>query len=147
MVLGERWDQPSGTMYRVLVVEDEIFVAIEIEHVVKELGHRPVGIAADRETALQLAAATDLAIVDLNLRDGPTGPGIGKALADEGVTVLFMTANPSQLGEGIPGTLGVIPKPVADEELRDALSFAVSHRLNEKGKPPPRLRLFAELGA
>lgn len=129
-------------MYRVLVVEDEIFVAIEIEHVVRELGHTPVGIAADRNSALELARSADLAIVDLNLRDGPTGPEIGRVLAEDGVTVLFMTANPSQLGEGIPGTLGVIPKPVGDEELRDVVSFAVCHRLNEVGHPPPRLRLF-----
>ncbi len=32
---------------RIMVVEDEIFVATEIEYIVEELGHQPVGIAAD----------------------------------------------------------------------------------------------------
>lgn len=127
---------------RVLVVEDEIFVAIEIEHVVSEMGHEPVGIAADRMSALDLAEAAEVALVDLNLRDGPTGPEIGKSLAKDGVTVLFLTANPSQLGEGIPGTLGVMPKPAGDEELRQAVSFAVAHRLREPATPPARLRIF-----
>ena len=57
---------------KVLVVEDEIFVAVEIENVVAELGHRPVGIAADSKSALAMAAEAEVALVDLNLRDGRT---------------------------------------------------------------------------
>jgi len=128
--------------YRVMVVEDEIFVAIEIENVVAELGHQPVGIAADSKTALALAKQAEVALVDLNLRDGPTGSDIGRILAEQGVTVLFMTANPSQLGTGIPGTLGVLPKPVADQELREALAFAVAHRQEAPAVPPLRMMLF-----
>jgi CheY-like chemotaxis protein len=129
--------------YRILVVEDEIFVAAEIEQVIAELGHEPVGIAADRRTALGLAPDTDIALVDLNLQDGPTGIGIGRILAQtHGVTVLFMTANPAQLGNGIPGTLGVLPKPVTDRELKQALDFVVAHRRDGDGYPPRRLQLF-----
>ena len=84
---------------RILVVEDEIFVATEIEHVIDEMGFATVGIAANRKSALELAAQTDVALVDLNLQEGPTGMGIGQVLAEQhGVTVLYMTANPSQLG-------------------------------------------------
>lgn len=130
---------------RILVVEDEIFVAIEIEHVVSQLGHRPIGIAADSRKALELADDAEIALVDLNLRDGPTGPAIGRMLAEKhGVTVLFVTANPAQLGDGIPGTLGVIPKPVNDDEMRQAVSFAVAHRQRAQAMPPPSLRLFGE---
>lgn len=127
---------------RVLVVEDEIFVAVEIESVVMELGHRPVGIASDLATALSLSQDAELALVDLNLRDGLTGPAIGRALAQNGVTVLFMTANPAQIAGGVPGTLGVLPKPVSDEELRDAVSFAVATRQARPAVPPSRLQLF-----
>jgi two-component system, response regulator PdtaR len=131
-------------MCRVLVVEDEIFVAIEIEYLVSQLGLEPVGIAPDSRTAMELAAEADLALVDLNLRDGPTGPEIGRTLAENhGVTVLFVTANPSQLGEGIPGTLGVIPKPVSDDDLRQAVNYAVATRSSEDAPPPPALTLFA----
>jgi CheY-like chemotaxis protein len=133
--------------YRILVVEDEIFVAAEIEQVIAELGHEPVGIAADRRTALSLAPDTDIALVDLNLQDGPTGIAIGRILAQtHGVTVLFMTANPAQLGDGIPGTLGVLPKPVSDHELKQALDFVVTHRRDGDGHPPRRLQLFGRSG-
>lgn len=128
---------------KVLVVEDEIFVAIEIESVLQELGHRPVGIAADSRRALELAKEAELAFVDLNLVDGPTGIDVGKRLAEDGVTVLFMTANPSQLGSGVPGTVGVLPKPLNERELRSAVEFAVAVRNRQDGvAPPSRLMLF-----
>lgn len=128
---------------RVLVVEDEIFVAIEIESVLQELGHRPVGIAADSRRAIELARDAELAFVDLNLVDGPTGLEVGRLLAGSGITVLYMTANPAQLGEGVPGTVGVIAKPVNDRELRQAVDYAVAvHRKTSGVVPPSRLKLF-----
>lgn len=128
---------------RVLIVEDEILVAIEIESVLVEMGLEPLGIAADMAAALKLAAQADIALVDINLRDGATGPLIGRKLADTGVTVIFMTANPEQLGDGVPGTVGVIPKPVADFELRQAIDFAVAHHASRQAPLPRRLQLFA----
>lgn len=127
----------------ILIVEDEIFVAAEIEHVIAEMGHRPVGIAADQRTALGYAGDADVALVDLNLQDGPTGLSIGRILAQtHGVTVLFMTANPSQLGDGIPGTLGVLPKPVTDKELKQAVEYAVARHRDAEATPPRRMQLF-----
>lgn len=132
---------------KVLVVEDEIFVAIELENLLYDLGHQPVGIAADSRKALSLADEAELAFVDINLLDGPTGIEVGKALAANGVTVIYMTANPSQLGNGVPGTVGVIPKPLETAEMRQAIEFAVALRRKEKSiAPPRRLRLFGAPG-
>lgn len=129
---------------RILVVEDEIFVAAEIEQVITELGHIPAGIAADQRSALALAQKSDVALIDLNLRDGPTGIAIGRILAQtHGVTVVFMTANPSQLGDGVPGALGVLAKPATDAELKETLAFAVAHRQEQEARPPRRLKLFS----
>lgn len=134
----------SGVMTRrVLVVEDEIFVATEIEHVIEDMGLTPIGIAADERAALSLASHAEVALVDLNLQDGPTGIRIGRILAQtHGVTVLFMTANPSQLGDGVPGTVGVLAKPVTERDLREAVAYAVARREAAEATPPPRLRLF-----
>ncbi len=133
---------------KILVVEDEIFVAIEIEYAIGELGHEPVGIAADRSSALEMGTRAEVALVDLNLRDGATGIEIGRELASRhDVTVVFMTANPTQLGDGVPGTLGVIAKPVADSELRDAIRYAVAcHNEHMDAEPPARLQLFMTPG-
>ena len=86
----------------------------------------------------------ELAFVDLNLVDGATGVEVGRALAARGITVVYMTANPAQLGNGVPGTIGVIPKPVDNNELRQAVEFAVAVRGRTENavQPPRRLRLF-----
>ena len=130
--------------YKVLVVEDEIFVATELENLLYDMGHEPVGIAADSRRALELAQDAELAFVDLNLVDGPTGIEVGKSLANMGISVVFMTANPAQLGDGVPGTIGVIPKPIDNSEMRQAIEFAAAVRRRElaAAQPPRRLRLF-----
>ncbi len=141
---NERFSEASLVMScRILIVEDEIFVASEIEQIVAEMGHDPVGIAADKKSALRFAGDTEVALVDLNLRDGATGIEIGKILAQtHGASVIFITANPAQLGTGVPGTIGVVSKPVAERDLRDVVDYAVARRAAAEAKPPRRLRLF-----
>lgn len=98
---------------KVLIVEDEIFAALHLESVVAQLGAQVVGIAPDMPTALQLAEERpDLAFVDLNLRDGLTGPAIARSLANSfGTKVYFLTANPAQAGDPFDGLLGIMDKP------------------------------------
>lgn len=135
---------------KVLIVEDEMLVAASLEATLEDHGFSCVGIAPDTATALALAeeARPDLALVDLNLRDGETGPEIGMRLAVEhGATVLFVTANPRRLGEGVPGTLGVLTKPCEEDAVAAALAFAVRRRREAGIRPPPTMRLFAADGA
>ena len=136
-------------MHNVLVVEDEILVATEIEWVIEEIGYHAVGIAADMATALALADKADIALVDLNLLDGPTGSTIGRLLAEQyGVAVLFMTANPAQLGSGIPGTMGVLSKPVSERELREAIAcLAAMAEKRTDQRVPSRIKLFQHSAA
>lgn len=129
--------------HRILIVEDEYIVAAQIEDVVTDMGHDCVGIAGDQRSALGLANQADIALIDLNLRDGPTGPTIGNILAQtHGVTVVFITANPSQLGDGVPGTIGVLPKPATERDIREAVDFAIARRLAAKAPAPRRMKIF-----
>ncbi len=130
---------------RILVVEDEFLVALEIRNILEDLGHDVVGTAPDSQRARLLAdRGVDIALVDLNLRDGPTGVEVGADLARQGVTVLFMTANPAQLGQGVPGAVGVIAKPVENREMMQAARYVEALRLGRSPpQPPPRVRAFA----
>lgn len=112
---------------RVLIVEDEIFVALEIEQVVEMAGLAVGAIAADQAAALEAAPYCDIALVDLNLRDGPTGPQIGMALASQyGLRVIYVTANPSQIGNASVAAMGVVIKPFRPQSIRAALELAAS---------------------
>ena len=128
---------------RILIVEDEMLVAFELESILEELGHDPVGIVPDVQAAeLYYDEALDLALVDLNLRDGLTGPQIGARLSDKGVTVLFITANPALLGRGIAGAIGVITKPTDEDTVKAAVEYALGVREGRAVRPPPALQLF-----
>ena len=130
---------------QILIVEDEMLVAMELESILEDLGHEPVGIAPDLTTAEQFSALPlDLALVDLNLRDGLTGPEIGTRLGERGVTVLFITANPRILGDGIAGAVGVLTKPTDEPTVRAAVDYALKLRSGvDDARPPRALKLFA----
>src|ERR671926_605251 len=110
---------------RILTVEDELLIAIDVEASLSEEGHQVVGIAREAGTALGLAQRLrpDLALVDVRLVDGETGPEIARHLKEMGIPVLFMTANASTLPDGMAGALGVIPKPVAAHVLKGAVCW------------------------
>lgn len=107
-----------------LIVEDEIFVALDLERILTEAGYRVAAIAADRESALAAAPGCGFAFVDVNLRDGPTGPAIAQQMArDYGVKVVFVTANPTQIGAA-NDALGYIRKPFSESAILAAAAMA-----------------------
>jgi two-component system, response regulator PdtaR len=116
---------------KILIVEDEVFAAMHLEAALEDLGCTVIGIAPDSQSALELGAmAPDLAVVDLNLRDGPTGPIVARELANRyGTKVLFLTANPSETGEMFDNVVGVVIKPW-DERI-------MAQALHDAGHSPP----------
>jgi two-component system, response regulator PdtaR len=139
------WWITDMTDSRILIVEDEFIVALNLRQIMSNMGFEVIGIAPDAATADRLAQAKpDIALVDLNLRDGLTGPRIGAKLSEEhGTTVLFLTANAAQLGDGIKGTIGVLSKPVDEDSIESVLDFLVKHRVGQPANPPPSVRLFS----
>ena len=136
---------------RVLIVEDEALVAAELEWLVVDAGHEPVGSAVAGDEALELAGAhrPELALVDVNLVDGPTGVQAARALVDSGVHVIFMTANPNQIPADFAGALGVLSKPYTPGAVGQALAYAAA-LLSPNDRParrPPILSTCAEVGA
>ena len=132
---------------RILIIEDEALVAMELRFVLEDLGHEVVATAADAKTARTIASENDvdLALVDIHLSDGPTGIDLGRDLGQEmGVTVVFMTANPGMVREGVAGTIGVLSKPTDERAVQTAVDYALRRRA---GRPvelaPPELQLFA----
>jgi len=110
----------------VLIVEDEVLLATELEFLVEEAGCRPVGHAMCSEEARELASQLrpDLALVDVHLRDGPTGVEVARLIAEDcGGVALFMTANVKRLPSDFAGAVGVIGKPYSEHGVKTALTF------------------------
>ena len=130
---------------KILIVEDEMIIAMSMQLHLRQLGYDMIGIAPDLANAFRLAeTAPDLALVDLNLRDGLTGPEIGAHLSRKhGVAVLFLTANPRALGDGIAGTIGVLTKPTDRDAIKQAVDYALRVKRGEPADPPLALKTFS----
>lgn len=130
----------------VLIVEDEVLLAVELSYLIEEVGCRDVGHAMSSDEAIALASSLrpDLALVDVHLRDGPTGVDVARAIANDcGGVALFMTANVKRLPEDFAGACGVIGKPYSEHGVKMALRYLdtclrVGHA---PGLPPAGLQL------
>ncbi|QYF87223.1 response regulator [Brevundimonas sp. PAMC22021] len=131
---------------RILIIEDEVLVAMELRFVLEDFGHEVVGVAATAKAARDLVCESevDLALVDIHLSDGPTGIDLGRELGQEqGVTVLFMTANPGMVRNGVAGTIGVLSKPTDEQAVQTAVDYALRRRVGQKSvETPIGLQLF-----
>lgn len=116
----------SGRALDVLIVEDEMLLAIELEHLVEEVGCHSLGCAMSSDEAVDLAEKfhPDLALVDVHLSDGPTGVDVARKISEDcGGVALFMTANVKRLPEDFAGACGVIGKPYSEHGVKTALSY------------------------
>ena len=124
-----------GDPLRVLVVEDEVMLAMALEDLLEEAGHTVVGIAASKAQAIAAADATrpDLVFVDIHLLDGPTGLDVAEHLrAVAGTAVVFMTANVRKVPDDFVGAMGVIAKPYSQAGLASSIRY-----LEECVRRPP----------
>ena len=111
----------------ILVVEDHALVAMELEAMIEEAGHVSAGWAMNFEEASDLVAALprrpDLAFVDVNLGEGPSGIAVAEALRRNNVAVVFMTANAKRVAADMHGAIGIMAKPYSTYAVLAALSY------------------------
>ena len=108
---------------RVLVVEDEFFLALELEDALTLAGADVVGPIPDLASALVHASAAefDVAVLDLNLRGGLSFP-LADVLAEKGIPFVFATAYaPAQFPEAHRARR-IIEKPYDPDALIAALA-------------------------
>lgn len=107
---------------RVLVVEDEVIVAMALEDMLLELGHHVVGPASDLDEARALAESGgfEVALIDVNL-NGERSYEVARLLREKGVAFAFLTGyGAAALGEG-GVEAPVLTKPYRAEGLAQLL--------------------------
>lgn len=114
---------------KVLVIEDEPIIAIDIRAIVTEMGHTVTNIARTRADAVTAAAAErpDLVLADIQLADNSSGvDAVNDILRDGDIPVVFITAFPERLLTGErPEPAFLITKPYSDEQVQSAVSQAM----------------------
>jgi DNA-directed RNA polymerase specialized sigma24 family protein len=125
----------------VLVIEDEPFIAADIEGLVESLGHRVYGIARTHREAIQLAKARrpGLILADIQLADGSSGiDAVNELLQSAEVPVVFITAYPERFLTGErPEPAFLIPKPYQPSTVSAVISQALFFERNAR----PRAKL------
>ena len=114
---------------RVLIIEDEPIIAMDIETIVRDLGHDVTGIAVTRDEAVE-QARTDkpgLILADIQLADDSSGiDAVADILKEYDVPVIFITAFPERLLTGErPEPAFLITKPFHRNTVRAAISQAL----------------------
>ena len=110
----------------VLIIEDEPLIAMELEQIVRDLGHDVAGIATTHDDAVAAFADSDagLVLADIQLADGSSGiDAVQDILALAPVPAIFITAFPEKLltGHRVEPTF-LISKPFSENTVRAAIS-------------------------
>ena len=114
---------------RVLIIEDEPVIALDLENLVTELGHKVVGTAATRDEAVSkaLSERPGLILADINLGEGGSGiDAVSRILESFDVPVIFITAYPEKLLTGErPEPTYLIAKPFLPETVQATVGQAL----------------------
>ncbi|MBC8131051.1 MAG: response regulator [Rhizobiaceae bacterium] len=113
---------------RVLIVEDELILAMDLEDILTSAGHEVIGTAADMHQALKIAEADrpDLALMDMNLARGTNGLETARRLRERfDVPSLFISGNLDAKTREIAAAyrpVGFVPKPFSEADVLGGIS-------------------------
>lgn len=117
------------TRAEVLIIEDEPIIAMDIETIVRDLGHTVTGVAVTRDEAVAqaLARRPGLVLADIQLADDSSGiDAVKDILAQFSVPVIFITAFPERLLTGErPEPTFLITKPFQRSTVKAAIAQAL----------------------
>lgn len=109
--------------HRIMIVEDEAILALDLSDLLEDAGYEIAGIARDMQAALQLAERkpVDLATMDIRLAGGTNGVDTALKLWQEHeVRCLFISASLDeetrhQVQPAQP--IGFVEKPIREQEI------------------------------
>jgi len=113
---------------RVLVLDDEMLVAMMLEDMLIDLDFEVVGPFAALEEALEAVQGEDLdgAIIDLNLGRGILSTPVAEALRERGVPFLLATGYGASEQTDALGHSGLLGKPFSTGDVQAALLSILS---------------------
>ncbi|MEL6738349.1 MAG: response regulator, partial [Pseudomonadota bacterium] len=123
-----------GRPERMLLVEDSMIIALDVEDSLKDLGVARIDVASSVSEALSAIAThtPELAIIDFNLGVESSEPVMAE-LATRGIPFVLATGY-AELGDMLDqfGAMGIIRKPYGRVEIKNLLE---THRARDKASP------------
>ncbi|WP_158970422.1 response regulator [Chachezhania sediminis] len=130
LVRAARDEMQAGVQGRIMIIEDEAIIAMDLEGICQMMGHSVTGIARTRAAAVALGKREqpDLILADIQLADNSSGIDAVNDLMTEmpDVPVIFITAFPERLLTGErPEPAFLIAKPYEPDQVISAVSQAM----------------------
>lgn len=123
----------------ILIVEDNLSFAIELEMLLDALNYQVAGRVDNSASALEMifSKQPDLILMDIEINGNMSGLEVGRAVAHLGIPILYITAlqgsTYEEAGE-LPGTIGYLVKPVDKITLRTTINLAVAQAARNKNE-------------
>ena len=125
-----------------LVAEDELLVALDLEISLEEKGYGVCGVVPSAEEAVRLAerSPVDLALVDVNLAGGSNGLDAVKVMRERFSIPSIVVSGHALIGEAkAAGAIGWIPKPIDTRQLLRLVDYVLERSGSESpAERPPR---------
>jgi CheY-like chemotaxis protein len=121
----------------VLIIEDEMFIAMHLQNLVKDMGHWVLDVARTRDEVCKVVSDMEhfylrpgLILSDVQLADGSSGiDAVNDHAVRERIPVVFITANPEKLHDSpIVEQEHILRKPFSDSALKATISQALYFR-------------------
>ncbi|WP_440959685.1 response regulator [Oceanicaulis sp. LC35] len=129
LLVSAQQELNAGLATRVMIIEDEPVIALDLRAIVENAGHTVTGVARTRDQAVALAQKSPpgLVLADIQLADDSSGIDAVKDILDEmNVPVIFITAYPERLLTGEkPEPTYLVTKPFMPETVSATISQAL----------------------
>ncbi|MEL6206792.1 MAG: response regulator [Pseudomonadota bacterium] len=130
LISRARTEMEDSIKGRVLIIEDEAIIAMDIEGIVASMGHAVTAIARTRDRAVEFGRRDrpDMILADIQLADDSSGIDAVNELLQlfPETPVIFITAFPERLLTGDrPEPAFLISKPYTEEQVRSSVSQAM----------------------
>ena len=139
------------TKTKVMIIEDEMFIATDLEDIMLDLGHEVVAIERTHKAAIEALHEhkPGLILADIQLADGSSGiDAVNEIISYFPVPVIFITAYPERLLTGLrPEPAFVIPKPFNADMVKALATQALYFDTIAAPSGTPILDAYASLAA
>lgn len=116
---------PTDQPLRIFCLEDNPLIVFHLEQMLEDLGHKMVG-TCDSFTGFKLLfddLAIDGVLIDIDLKDGSTGPSAAAWLKERGIASIFVTGQERVAQDHKDVALAIVGKPINERELGQKLQL------------------------
>jgi len=147
-------ESSKGSQVRILIVEDETIVALDLQRSLEMLGYEVVGMAPSGEVAIAKAVSVrpDLVLMDIMLKGEMDGVQAAEEIRSQlNIPVIFLTAcaDESTLQRAkVTDPFGYMIKPFEDRDLHSHIEIALyRHRMERRLRESEERYFLATQGA